>query len=144
MSKKILALVLSIIMLFVTGCNPNDNGDDNKENGKPITPESENNSPLAPENGGVEERNADGDYFYRGRITSLDSDRHIEMEAMDSQVAFGIYCVLVSKETKFKDKSGQEISRQDLKVGDVIEVTFSGQVMMSLPPQISAWTITLQ
>ena len=129
MSKKVLALILAMIIVFITGCGANENPSDknDKENANIETEEDTGNNDESE----IEERNADGSYFYKGKITSLSSDRHIEMEIIDSQVAFGIYWVLVSSQTKFVDNNGKEISRNDLKVGDIIEVAFSGQVMMS-------------
>ena len=134
MSKRIFALALAVIMLLVTGCAADNN--DEKGNGT--------NGDASNGGSGVEERNENGDFVFKGRITSLDSSTQIEMEIVDSKVAFGTYWVLVGSETKYENKSGNEIKRSDLKVGDIIEVTFSGQVMMSLPPRISAWVITLQ
>ena len=120
MSKKILMLALAVIMLFAMGCQPGNH-----------------------DNGGVEERNENGDFVFKGKIKSLDSEGQIDVEIIDSEVASGIYWVLISNETKFQNKSGNKISPDSLKVGDTIEITFSGQVMMSYPPRISAWVITL-
>lgn len=140
MSKKILALALAVIMLLVTGCQSDDQGKNNNhdDNGNHSIDNNQSN------NGNEQEENIDksNGYVFKGIIKSLDNQKHIEMDIVDSDVAFGIYWVLVGNQTDFVDKNGITITRNDLKVGDTIEVTFSGQVMMSFPPQISAWTIT--
>lgn len=56
--------------------------------------------------------------------------------------ASGIYWVNVSSTTVFKTEDGRGIKLSDLSVGDRIEVRYSGQVMMSYPPQIVAKKIT--
>ena len=55
--------------------------------------------------------------------------------------ASGPYWVITSSETVIVDQSGKRISK--LNVGDKIEIIYSGQVMMSYPPQIVAKKITL-
>lgn len=55
--------------------------------------------------------------------------------------ASGPYWVITSPETVIIDSSGRRISK--LNVGDKIEIIYSGQVMMSYPPQIVAKKITL-
>ncbi len=122
-------------MLFSVGCQSDNNNNAGGNNG-------ENNNGSA--NGGVEERNADGEFFYRGVVTEVDNKYHIAMEIIDSQVAFGIYHVIVSNQTVFLDADGSDINREDVKVGDTIEVVFSGQVMLSMPPQIAAQKIILK
>lgn len=92
----------------------------------------------------VEERNADGAFFYRGVVTSVDDKHYIAMEIIDSNVAFGIYHVLVGEQTVFVNSTGATITRDQIKVGDTIEVIFSGQVMLSMPPQIAAQRIILK
>lgn len=119
MKNKILALILLTVMLLAVGCKP----------------DTKNDIPS--------EKNPDGDYAFKGVVTSLDNDRYIEMEIVDSDIAFGIYWVLLSENTVFVNREGLPSDRDMLELGDKIEVTFSGQVMMSFPPQISAWKITL-
>ena len=132
MTKRILAIVMLVMMLFAMGCSPtnnepNDNGNNNGNEGAHSNEIS------------------DDDYtLYKGKILSNDSERYIEVEIVDSQIAFGKYIVLVDSGTVYQNSEGKSISRDDLKVDDVIEISFSGQVMMSLPPQIYAHKITLK
>lgn len=68
----------------------------------------------------------------------------IEVEVIDGEYgASGIYWVNVGETTVFKDADGGSIEPSDLSVGDQIEIIYSGQVMMSYPPQIMARKITL-
>ena len=62
----------------------------------------------------------------------------IEVEVIESDYAFGTYLVITANETEFLNANGVKISKNDLKTGNVIEITYGGQVMMSLPPQIVA------
>ena len=133
MTKRILAIVMLVMMLFAMGCGPTDKG-----------PVGGNDNNSSNDNGDVKEIN-EADYFlYKGKIVSNENDRYIEVEIIDSQIAFGKYLVLVDAATVYQDSEGNEITRDDLKVDDVIEISFSGQVMMSLPPQIYAQKITLK
>ena len=141
MSKRFLALAVLFMMLFTVGCN---GGNNNANDGN-----SDENNGANTENGsdtgnGVEERNADGEFFYRGIVTAVDNKYYIAMEIVDSNVAFGVYHVLVGDQTVFINSDGATISRDQIKVGDTIEVVFSGQVMLSMPPQIAAQKIILK
>ena len=67
----------------------------------------------------------------------------LEVEVIESDYAFGEYWVLTHEETEYSDKGGNEISREDLKPEQKIEITYGGQVMMSYPPQIVASEIKI-
>ena len=133
--NRIMALALACVMLFVTGCNNKNNAPDKNEE----------NTPPNSENGGIVNENIkleDGEVVFRGQVTSIDK-REIQMEIVDSEIAFGLYRVLTSDSTRYFDENGENILRSELQVGDVIEVVFSGQVMQSYPPQIAAKRIYL-
>lgn len=133
MTKRVLAIVMLVMMLFAMGCGPTDKG-----------PVGGNDNNSSNDNEDAKEIN-EADYFlYKGKIVSNENSRYIEVEIIDSQIAFGKYLVLVDAATVYQDSEGNEITRDDLKVDDVIEISFSGQVMMSLPPQIYAQKITLK
>lgn len=133
MTKRILAIVMLVMMLFAMGCGPTDKG-----------PVGGNDNNSSNDNGDIKEIN-EADYFlYKGKIVSNENSRYIEVEIIDSQIAFGKYLVLVDAATVYQDSEGNKITRDDLKVDDVIEISFSGQVMMSLPPQIYAQKIILK
>ena len=121
MNKKIFALVLACITLFLLGCEPDISGKDDKNNG------GESDLPLEA-----------GEVVFKGKVTSVDGRDFIEMEIIDSDIAFGTYWVLVGSETAYFDLEGNTVGRDSIKVNDVIEVVFSGQVMNSFPPKIAA------
>lgn len=68
----------------------------------------------------------------------------LEVEVIESDYAFGEYWVITPDDIPYTDKDGDAVSRADLKPGDKIEITYSGQVMMSYPPQIVAKAIKLR
>lgn len=129
--NRIIALILAFIMLMAVGCQKND---------ETKVPEKGENEPNA-ENGGIKNSSIKlegSEVVYRGKITNLGGKKELEMEIVDSEIAFGVYRVLIGDETEFYDVKGEKIDRNTLKEGDIIEVVFSGQVMMSYPPQIAA------
>ena len=134
MTKRIFALALIFMMLFAVGCNKTDNGGDPSDN---------NTADGGDDDGTVEERNADGELFYRGTVSNVYAN-YIVIEIIDSQVAFGTYHVITDKNTVYTGSDGKTISRDSIKEGDTIDVIFSGQVMLSLPPQIYAQKVVLK
>ena len=60
----------------------------------------------------------------------------IEVEVIESEYASGIIWVNTSEETLVLDEDGKDIEISDLTVDDVIEIAYSGQIMMSYPGQI--------
>ena len=113
MSKRILILALMAMMLFATGCPKHE------ENYEP-----------------------QGETFVLKAVVNSVTDR-LEVEVIESDYAFGVYWVLVNENTKFENIDGETINLSDVKPGDTIEITYGGQVMMSYPPQIVAWKVTL-
>ena len=55
-----------------------------------------------------------------------------------------MHIVITGEQTDFYGRDGEHISRGALRVGDTVEIVYSGQVMMSYPPQIVARKITLK
>ena len=134
--KRILALVLATAMLFATSCN---------KQGTPDKDDGGSWDSTNKENGGLKNSSIslnEGEVVFRGKVTSIDK-KEIQMEILDSEIAFGIYRVLYNSETPFFGLDGQQITLSDIEIGDVIEVVFSGQVMQSYPPQIAARRIYL-
>ena len=52
--------------------------------------------------------------------------------------------VLINSNTSFLNKNGNKTTKDSINIGDKIDVTFSGQVMMSYPGQISAIKIEIK
>ena len=69
----------------------------------------------------------------------------IEVEVIEGEYGVsGIFWVNYSDETVFADANNTVISLSDLDIGDVVEITYGGQVAMSYPPQISAKIIQIK
>ena len=132
--NRIIALILAFIMLGMVACEKNDGAK---------LPDREESADRGEneENGGIKNsaiKLEGNEVVYRGKVTNLGNSQELEMEIVDSTIAFGLYRVLISGETTFYGLDGEEINRETIEIGDVIEVVFSGQVMMSYPPQIAA------
>ena len=83
-----------------------------------------------------------GKYIMIAEIVKI--EEKIEVNVIESPVADGVYLVIVSDNTIYKNAKGKEITLDKLDVGDTIRITYSGQVMMSIPPQIVALSIEVQ
>ena len=84
--------------------------------------------------------NIGADFEMKAIVTGL-SDR-IEVDVYEAEYEEGIFWLVVDNATLFVDSDGKKISRDDLKIGDKIAIEYSGQVMMSYPPQVYAIKIT--
>ena len=131
MSKRLFALALAILTLFLAGCTA-DNAVGGGAEGKGQDGQSGNSA----EHGSIQL--SEGEAVFKAKVTATDNPRLIEAEIVDSDVAFGIYWVLTSDATSYYGPDGEETTREGICVGDTIEIVFSGQVMMSYPPQIAA------
>ena len=68
-------------------------------------------------------------------------DEKITVNVYEAEYAEGIYLIIYSQNTALLSSDGNRISISDLKIGDKIEITYNGQVMMSYPPQVAATKI---
>ncbi len=75
------------------------------------------------------------------RVTAV--GEKIEVEVLESEYAFGPYWVITDENTVF-ERGGRKIKRSDISAGDTVEIYYSGQVMLSYPPQIVAHRITVK
>ena len=69
---------------------------------------------------------------------------YVVVEVLESEYTFGEHWVITSEETDFVSLDGKKITRADLRQGDTVDILYSGQVMLSYPPKIVAWKITLK
>lgn len=117
MSKRLFAMALTFILLFAVGCEPSGNSNPSGNGGE------------------------NGDEFVLKATVNSQTEHHIEVEVIESDYAFGVYWVLTGADTVFLDANGKAIAISDIRAGDIVNITYSGQVMMSYPPQIAAHKI---
>lgn len=80
--------------------------------------------------------------FILKAIVKSVEDNHIEVEVIESDYAFGVYWILTPS-TKYYNKNGSQITRQSITVGETVEISYSGQTMLSFPPQVVAYQIRI-
>ena len=80
--------------------------------------------------------------FYMTATVRNVTDR-IEVDVIESEYADGIYWVIVGSDTVIYDTDSKIKEMSDIKVGDTVRILYSGQVMMSYPPQIVALEICI-
>ena len=68
----------------------------------------------------------------------------IEVMVTESEYTWGTHLVITSEDTQYIGKNGESITRDKLYVGQTVEIIYSGQVMLSYPPQIVAQRITVK
>ena len=85
-----------------------------------------------------------GEYEFTMTAEIVKIEDKIEVTVLESPVADGPYLVITNDDTVYKNAKGKEITREKLAVGDTVLIAYTGQVMMSLPPQIVALAIQIQ
>lgn len=69
----------------------------------------------------------------------------IEVEVIEGEYdASGIYMVITNINTQYLDSDGSKTLKSNINVGDIVEIIYGGQVMMSYPPQIVAKKIIIK
>ena len=119
-------IILILLLLSLSSCSLLNNGNSESDDEKSETDNGE---------------KPGSDFKMTAEITEL-GDK-ISVNVTDSEYASGIYWVITASATEYFDKNGDKIKRSDLKIGDTVEILYSGQVMMSYPPQIVAARITV-
>ena len=67
----------------------------------------------------------------------------IEVDVTEAEYASGIYEIIISDVTRIFDADGNEIDRSAIVEGKKLLITYNGQTMLSLPPQVVARKITV-
>lgn len=121
--KKILSIILLVCSLgVITACNGN-GGEQNPE-----------------DSGDEATKNA----FVMTATLKAVGDK-LEVDVTEGEYgASGPYLIIASDATEITDRNGKKISKDSLKVGQTLEITYSGQVMMSYPPQVAAIKIKVK
>ena len=131
--KRILSILLSII-LIVALCMLISCKDADTESSADNDVEDTTNN----DSSNIKEEKMD-QFVLKGIVKGFNT--HLEIEVIESDYAFGIYWVIVPKDTPVLDKNGDNIELSSLSEGDIVVVTYNGQTMMSYPPQIVALKI---
>ncbi len=95
---------------------------------------------VSPACGKAELPRLDGRVSMTARITEI--GERITVEVIESPYTFGTHIVHTPPETVYLDEHGKPIDRTALSVGDLVCIRYSGQVMLSYPPQIVAAEIS--
>ncbi len=92
-------------------------------------------------NGDGTETGAAPEFTMTAKITAI--GERIEVTVIEAPHGnTGPFWVITGEATAYRGKNGEAIAREALSVGDTVEITYGGQVMMSYPPQIVALLIT--
>ena len=138
MKKAFALILLSALMLLMISCTPTE-GEEEEEVG-PHSPiphsgdlqsDADSSAPV-PEN----------QFYMIGKVKAINDK--VEIEVIEAEYAEGIYNVIISEITEIYDNGGAEIGLDGIKIGDTVEIIYSGQVMMSYPPQIAAIKVILK
>lgn len=68
----------------------------------------------------------------------------VEVDVISAEYASGIFHIIVGENTQIYSAEGREITKQDIKAGDTVEITYNGQIMLSYPPQVVALKIVIK
>ena len=77
-----------------------------------------------------------------GTVTAVNS--RIEMLADETEIASGPYSVIITDTTDFYFANGDKAAIDNVNIGQKVEITFNGQVMLSYPAQIVAHKVVIK
>lgn len=119
--KNIIKIALMVLTLsLLCSCSPTENGE---------------------KSGGEGGSSDNTEFVLKATVKAL--GEKIEVDVFEGEYASGLYWVITSDETEFLDKDGNKITKNDINAGDMVEIVYNGQVMMSYPAQIVARKITV-
>ena len=81
----------------------------------------------------------EGAFRLKGRVLSLGEE--LLLEVTESEYAYGEYLIITPDGIPYTDEKGMPIARKDIRVGDLITLTYNGQTMLSYPPRVVARSI---
>ena len=84
---------------------------------------------------------AESEYRFRAVVKAVTDDGIEATVSLEDGVHFGEYRILTGDNTQYCSTDGKSVARESIEQGDVIEVTYNGQVMRSFPPQVVATKI---
>ncbi len=73
----------------------------------------------------------------------LEINDTILVEIKKSDYLMGKCIIILHEDILYLSSNGSKISKSHLKVGDIIKISYGGQVMLSYPPQVVAYKIAI-
>ncbi len=83
------------------------------------------------------------DMKFKMIATVENTDDGLLVNVTEAEYAEGPYYIVYNEKTPVFSANGEKISVDKLSVGDVVEIYYNGQVMMSYPPKVVARKITV-
>ena len=117
---KLCAMLLALPFLFFAACSF-----------PPVDSDAEEQSDNPP-----------SEFFMIAKIENLDEP--FQVNVTEAEYASGPFWIVRSNNIVYADKNGNRIAMSDFKVGDTVKIYYSGQIMMSYPPQVVALKIVKQ
>lgn len=77
------------------------------------------------------------------RATVIAVRDKIEVEVTEAEYAGGIYEIITPVGIAIRNSEGISLDRADITVGSELIITYNGQTMLSLPPQVVAREIVV-
>lgn len=77
------------------------------------------------------------------RATVIAVRDKIEVEVTEAEYASGIYEIITPVGIAIRNSEGTSLDRADITVGSKLIITYNGQTMLSLPPQVVAREIVV-
>ena len=87
---------------------------------------------------GCNNQGSNKNLIMQAKIIQINQDNSLLVEIIKDDYNSGEMCVLTGDKTKIVNQSGEKIKFNQLKVGDLINVEYTGQVMLSYPAKINA------
>lgn len=76
-------------------------------------------------------------------INNLDGKFEVDV-IVGAYGASGLYWINISDNAILIDENGNPISKSEFEIGDIVEITYDGKVMLSYPPQVVALKIQIK
>ena len=124
MKKRFWLFSLFAVTLLLTACHTN------AEDSVPASSTQNKSAPASPS------------VWMEATVT--EAGERLLVEVTRSDYTSGPHIVLVNDGTVIEDEDGNPLSASSIKQGDKLTILYSGQVMLSYPPQIVALRIIVQ
>ena len=82
------------------------------------------------------------EYTLVGTVTAKNT--RIELYADETEIMSGPYSVIINDQTEFCYANGASATLDSVEIGDRVEITYNGQVMLSYPAQIVAQRVVIK